>query len=54
MRCMIIIGGLIKMVKCPECNKENWRANVSQSVDVEIDNDFYPIDNGFNFTLYTK
>ena len=37
-------------MKCPKCNKENWKAEVHQSVDVEVDEEFYPIDNGFNFT----
>ena len=37
-------------MECPKCKKENWRANISQSVDIEIDEDFYPTDNGMDFT----
>ena len=36
--------------KCPKCKDEVWRADVHQSVDVEVDKDFYPADIGFDFS----
>ena len=38
------------MSKCPKCHKEEWRCVVYQSVDVDVDNEFYPVDNGFDFS----
>ena len=38
-------------VKCPSCKeKDCWRCYVSQNVDVEVDKDFYPTDNGIDFS----
>lgn len=38
-------------MNCPNCKSaDEWRCPVYQSVDVEVDRNFSPIDNGLDFT----
>lgn len=38
------------MLICPKCKAVEWRAMVTQSVDITLDNGFELADNGFDFS----